>query len=521
MLRTAHRSISFSLVLCAGCADDPGGLGITAADSSTGTTGSSGPDPATAGDPTGEPTTAGPTSGSASESVGDTTAADTTTTGDSSGDTTATTTDDTTAGADTDTDTTGGPVEPPKSCKAGELPYAGPLCGGDNAPCELRLDEAVDVKAAFRNDAPGLALGQDCQPHIVYSVAEEGYHGFYARRAPGGAWTTDPTPMPVATVGLVIDPADGVPRAVVDDGAFTAELHRYSDDAWGFEASILGQTLVQARGVALDDVGDILLAAIDDPDDLKLGVYADGWDFMPLSGKSHAPAVAASPVPDRPHVVTWSSQGGNWSAVWHAPPDGPETITSYGSNALERDALALAVAPSQDDAVPDVPHVLLAQLREGGGHQIVLAYRDEPGPWDVELVAEETPELDTLCDQDPQDDGETCDYSYSEVRPLAAVASRGGDVRFVWARLTFAGTLVSECVVKPNLLCAWKPQIEEVGGELFVAWRTPDGPQSALVDKNIVPRSATAAIDSTGDLHLAVYHQDGQGSTVRYLRVGE
>lgn len=80
---------------------------------------------------------------------------------------------------------------------------------------------------------------------------------------------------------------------------------------------------------------------------------------------------------------------------------------------------------------------------------------------------------------------------------------------------------MSECVVKPNLLCTWKPQVEEIGGELFIGWRTPDGPQSALVHKNIVPRSATAAIDSTGEMHLAVYHQDDANSTVRYLRVGE
>ena len=520
MLKIAHSLVPLAIGLCAACGESSA---VITTDDATGTASSSSGGPTTGTTATSEPTSGPTTSAYGSESVGDTSTASTSgTSGDTSSGATTVVTTATTADTSTgdDTDSTGGVMEPPKSCTAAELPYMGPLCGGSGPACEVRLDELVDLKPTFRNDAPALALGQDCQPHIVYSVAEGGYHGFYARRALGGVWTTAPTPMPVATVGLVIDPLDGVPRAVTDDGAYKGELYRYSDDAWNFEATILGQTLLQARGVALDDLGRIVVAILDDPDELKLGVYTDGWDFTALAAMANAPAVAASPVPERAHVAAWSSQGGTWKAIWHAPPDGPETITTYGSNALERNTIAIAVAPSDDDAIPDVPHVLVATLRKAGGHQLVLAYRDEPGPWNVEVVAEETPETDTFCSDDPQSDGESCEYQYSEVRPLAAVASRGGDVRFFWTRVTYTGTLLSECVIKPNNLCTWKPQLEERSADLFVGWRGKDGPESAILTAATLPRSATAAIDSTGEVHLALYDQVEDGTTVRYLRVG-
>jgi hypothetical protein len=107
---------------------------------------------------------------------------------------------------------------PPPNCGAAPAPFAGALCGPAGAPCTVRRNEPIVTPAAFRNDAPAIALDHAGHPHVFFSSAEGNYKGFLAIRGDAGAWAIEDTPIGAATGAIALGPGDVV-HAFFDDGA--------------------------------------------------------------------------------------------------------------------------------------------------------------------------------------------------------------------------------------------------------------------------------------------------------------
>lgn len=415
------------------------------------------------------------------------------------------------------TETTG-PSEEPRSCGPEDLPYTGSLCGPAERPCQIVADEVIAADLAPRGSGPALALGVDCQPNVAYNEAVDGNPGHFAARALGGRWTTEDAPAALAGLGLSIDPADPAPLLLAHDGASEAELFR-RDGGWKSLAALSGVAAPLARQVAHDRAGRLHAALGGGVDEVGHHVFEGGWTSEVLAASAASgPALAISPVDDRVHAAYFGSASGAWEIFWQVPGEEPELALAYNSSALQALHLLLAVAPGEG-AQTDVPHLLAAQLVAGEETQrLVLARRAGAGSWDEHVIETEDP--GDPCPE-PMDAEQTCAVSYTQVRPLALVASAGGDVRALWTHTQVTGTLTAECVTDPIPVCTWNYEGLDAAPTLMISWPTAGGVESAEISASVPAQGyAGAQIDSAGEIHLALYDGLGEGAGVRYLRLG-
>ena len=529
----ALRALPFALTACT----FPGVLGDSPLDSnSSGDTTA----PVSATDPTGAPTTgAAPTTAATEASTTGTTGdaidpGETTSTGpvpdtgDTSADTvaadtsasTTSTGDSSTGDSSTGDSSTGAPTEEPKSCLAADLPYAGPLCGGPGPACVIERDEVPHGTLSERVNEPALALDQACQPRILYDARESEPEGHYVERGPDGTWTHELFPAPLERAGLVIDPADGVPTAVVEDDAHGLALFRRVGGVWDDIAAIPGPRTIRTRSVTRDGQGRVWSAAYDDAKKLRLELFDGAWKSSLQGGVTLAglPFIAISPVDDRRHLLTWRTVGEEQFAEWQIAGEPAELITTASKKLFGFGTAVGAVVPSLDAEVPDVPFVLLSRGKPTGGQELMLAHRPKPGQWVVEHVAEELPGLDVTCNNIvPKVAGEQCFDHHRRFTPEAVLTSVGGDVRFLWMRNDWDTELLAVC--EPD--CQW--QIVGGGGpsgELFIGWRGDDGPESSSLAE-LHGGGFDVELDSTGDIHVAYWGGPGVNvSQLRYLRIG-
>ncbi len=446
---------------------------------------------------------------------------------DSESETTDTTDTDTT-NTDTDTDTTETDTETtgidPSSCLDTDLPYNGPLCGPQDDPCIVLRDEAVSADQAFRNDSPAIALDSNCDPHVLYSVAVNGYHGFYASRIDADTWETEETPMEIATCGLVIDPSGDRAIAQVDDGAFGISLWERIDGQWSELASQDSMNHSRAQGLGRDTGGKLHTAFWSASGEPRIGTFTDMWSFTPsMGGQAQDVALAVDELNASGHMTYWTSIEGTWELYWETPPEGLELVAPLSLNVLEVREQAVTVIPPMGLDLPSQPWVLLAdRMAPQSYHRIVLASREGVKDWQLREVAVEDPNSDQTCFQEPNGPDDTCTYDYIRYRPLEVVSSHAGDVRYLYLQTNHKGTLVAECVNMPFPMCFWNLESDTSTSELRIGWPTEDGTDEAVVAQDVFPTRLTATMDSAGNLHLAMYDRPPSSGdpTVRYLAFG-
>lgn len=413
---------------------------------------------------------------------------------------------------------------PPTVCSPGQPPYAGPLCGPAGAPCVTHLDEQVPSPASFRNDAPAIAVDDHCAPRVLFSVATGGYHGFYGIRD-GGGWTATATPFDIASAGLVIPPG-GAPLAVSYNGAFGTSLWAYGNGQWTSVDTVLGKKVFWSSGLGLDAQGVVHATFMTDNNLVVIGTHDTSWNLTPLVDTTSSPIPLAMSPTGKAQFSYWTSNGNGWHLAWAINPASPEHAAALGSNSLGVASHALAVT-SPDAGNPDgVPYIFFARPQPGSLQATELAYATRKGPnlWSVASVDQESA-TNTYCNGlPPTSPGAVCNYDYDKLVPLAAVGSRGGDVRFLYAKNHSKGSVVAVCPGNPPVMCQWQPQSDLSSGQVFVASLDANNKVgTAPVTDKIMAASANAIVDTIGHIHLAVYDSfppSQSGTTVRYLEIG-
>jgi len=454
----------------------------------------------------------GPTSSSTS-----TTTTDNTTTASTTASTTTTadtTTDDTTTTTTTDT-TTG---DPPGSCLDADFPVTAPLCGDANAACTLLRDELVSPDPKFRNDMPAIALRGDCGPAVIYSVAVNGYHGFYAERTGPDAWTSEATPMPIATGSLDAVPDQDEMLAAVDDGAFGVTVWQRANGQWTQHSALAGMNHSRAPQLVRDGQDRLHLGHIDADNNMRHDIHDGGWSTQNLLTQTEIHVRIAVDSSDAAHLIGWSSEAMTWQLMYLVPPAPPELITPLGSNVLDHHHTAIALAGADE-----TPWVLLARKQpDQVHHDIHLAHRTGPNTWASELLFAENPGADQECQGAPFQQGQQCNYDYRRAFTTALFTS-ADEVRALYSVLHYKGTLIAQCQDFPMPFCFWTPMSDSSEGELRVAWPGAAPADHQVVSTDFFSDRATGRLDTAGAMHLAYYDYPPQGGDprVRYVMIGD
>ncbi len=504
------------MLVAVGCGDDTtnadagdSGPGTTAGDTGPGTTGGSTVGGSGSGDTAADSTDAGTTiGGSTMGSTG---------TGDSGTTMGLGTTGGSTDGESTDTESTDTGVMLDGCYDPADYPYAGALCGPAGMPCQLLVDEDVDGVPHFRNGAPSIVLDDACDPQVLYSIAEGGFTGRFARRLGPDSWDDTQTPFSVARGGLGFDATAGDTMALPYDGAFGVEVWRWNGQ-WVMEDTLPGQQLLRSRSVTHDGTGTMYAGLVTSQSDLVSGRWDGAWNLTNIDVQVNASAVARGPS-DSTHLAYWTSTNGTWQMLWAIAGQAPELVAPLGSNVLFLGEHGIAVV---DDAGSGIPHLTFATQSVGGGlHEVVYATRTGPGTWDVVPVASESQAANDTCNTPPQGPGQQCNYDYIRMRPLDIIASAGGDIRIFYARDHFMGSVQSVCMPGPGGgFCEWQPLADNSTSDLHIAWPDGVGVANAVVVPDRRVQSMTSAMDIAGQMHVAAYVGQGN-SEVHYLRVGE
>lgn len=415
---------------------------------------------------------------------------------------------------------------PPLECMPGQPFYAGPLCGDPSMPCKLFNDEMLQSPPSFRNDAPAVAADPNCEPQIMYSTAEGGFKGFYAKRGPGNAqFVEEQTPFPFAFGGLAVG-SDGAAFALAYGGAFNVTMYRYGEGGWDAGSPLPGENLAYPRGLARSENGTLHVGARAKDDTVLYALFdpvASSWSAAPLGSSGTAQVALAVTPAGTPHLAYWDSipGGGGWALFWATPGFAPEIAAPLNGNTLESASQlhSIAVAPdasSQDGA----PHILMVRNVAGGNTQEIVVVLRNGGSWLITAIDQEKVANVKLCNFIPMNTGELCDFDYEEIFPIGIVASQGGEVLALYNKVNRIGTMVANC--NDPMFCYWMPQSDNSTGQINVA-KFKDGALTAQgsVAVSTIIQSGAAALDTIGRVHIALYDRlPNQGSTVRYLLLG-
>ncbi len=504
-----------------GCGDD---IAVSTSDSASSGEGSSSTSETSETSETSATDTASTGSGSDSDSDSDSGESDSagstgsTSESSSSGSDSSTTTTGTSSstGGSTSTSTTGGL----SSCVDDDLPYAGALCGPEDDACEVSINEAVESEHHYRNESPAVTFDNLCDPQVLYSVAEGGYHGFFSARAGDQDWPVAKTPFEIARIGLAYDHNEDATLALTYDGAFGTSLWSHTGGAWQEIDAMPGKQTASSHGFARDPAGPLHAAVVTDSSEPRHAIYDGNWSSESLGEQSPASVAVSLDGAGAPHLSFWSSTDQTWKLYYAAPPEPAEEILALGSNLLNIQRQGIAAVPGDGQPLETAALALAAVQTAGGLHRLVLATRLSPGKWKVETIVAEDDKNAVLCEQQPQSEGDLCDYDYIRYLPLEILASAGGDARFFYRQTHYIGTLVAECVQLPMPACFWIPLSNENTGELRIGWPTDSGPAWTTVLDDVFFTDMSATIDTEGRIHIAAYDTENTSDTmVRYLQL--
>jgi len=366
-----------------------------------------------------------------------------------------------------------------------------------------------------RNGAPDIVVGNQCRPHVCFTQAVRGFHGFYATRL-GDEWVVEPTPMPIARCGIAADPVTQMPTVAVDDGGFAVSVWFRDADGWSLDQTFAGQNQLVSGALTTAPDGKLHLGYWNRDDAVQYGVRDDDWEVDATGGSGRSVRVAAD-AGGRGQLVYWRAGDGAWLLTWAAPPAAPEVALDLGAGMLtgeaQRHALVVTGGGGADEEL-GTPHILVAVPREVE-HDIVAVHRNGADDWTITLLAEDT--TAERCRRQPMD-GERCNYDYVTHSPLAAVAGRDGPVRFLISRTHHTGQHIGEC--QDPRRCSWRLEVDTSTSELLVAAVDGDGAVVSTVTDGFFAQVGHAVVDGAGRIHVVAYAPDDGGSVVDYLLLG-
>ena len=417
------------------------------------------------------------------------------------------------------------PTDDPLECAApdcGPAPqaYSGSFCD-ISTPCTL-TDDSVLQEAFFRNGAPSVAVARNGDVHILFCTAVGRLQGHYARRDAAGIWEVEPmrvageeTLIAAATGSITVLP-DDTPVALVNDGAFGIHVWERTGDGWNLTHSFDSFDGGRHYGLTHGS-GGCLYAALIAPNGspAAIGHLRSEWDTFSVDASSQTTesVIAISPGGE-PYTAFWTSAGvGGWQLQWGGVQRAAETVVPYGSGALDRRSLSLVVTETPDG---DRAHFLMHR-KEEELHRLEYRRQVADGIWSTTTLGVDTREVAAENECGPPDPGATCEVEFETYDGIAIVPSSDGEVLLVYSRVHHFVTFRPEC--PGNFPCFWISHTERQG-EIRVATLRDGELRETTVVEGIVPVGATAVLDPTGVLHIAVYDgTDDTGTELRYLRV--
>jgi hypothetical protein len=256
------------------------------------------------------------------------------------------------------------------------------------------------------------------------------------------------------------------------------------------------------------------------------GKHTTTWVMDMLTDTTSGPIPLAVSSTGAAQFSYWTSTGSTgWRLMWAKAPTTTEQVALLGSNGLSIATHAIAVTPPDAGNPDGRPHILFSRLVAGSTQLAEIAYatRNGPGTWTT-ISIEQPPPNSTMCSGQPPGPGATCTYDYYQLQPLAAVASRGGDVRLFYEKVHHQGTMVAQCMMFPFMMCTWVPQSDTSTGQIIVAWVDAGATvgKAVAIDKTMAV-GATAVVDTIGHIHLAeydAYPPSPGGTSVRVVELG-
>lgn len=357
------------------------------------------------------------------------------------------------------------------------------LCGPAGLPCRVLADEVVAEEsdyAVLNLERPSIALDRECRPHVGYSNIYTDGHAHVAARTNTGTWVDTTLPISGSRVGLARVAGDLA--AVVLGGDKSRVLYplRRSGDGWDV-GDPFQPRVFHTGGVVGDDAGHLHIGAVGDEDSFDLSALMhDGRAWTSEVLTTHVSEATQAAVAPDGTVSYVSVQSG--SIVWQ-PEGGPAELVFDSVHAMDLayrpiQWLALAVGGSSEAPGRYEPRVLFLGARPVAGeamaHVAVMLATRRDGAWHI-------------------DDVETQGDGNQWVRPLALVASAGGEVRGFYFR----------------------DQAGESDRALVMFWPTDDGIETVDLLPDIPVRAASAQLGARGEIHLVL-----DAYTIRYLRVG-
>jgi len=385
-------------------------------------------------------------------------------------------------------------------------------------------DELITTEFATTNSAPAIAIDSIDSPHVFYSKASNGFSGFYARRASGGFWNVEATPMTAACGSIVIQSDDTAHLLSHNGNANDGdELWTLSGGQWQKESVLNGWgtsagTFVRAHDechyALLTQLGSgMALARLDQT----------GWSFFPYDDFSLYGGVDYQPIAIGPsghlHTARWRF-GSGYTLEWLAPPGSAEAVVE--TDYYVPDVIKMTVTGSGGPT--EHPHIV-ANRRVGDEILLTYATRTEPGEWVLLTVDQgEATGYDPPC-ATPTKDGEYCSYNATMNVPFAVVSNGLNEVRILYNRRNITGGAYSHChITMPSGTCdwGWVTDYLTVDGELAVAWPEGNVIVSTAIQGVDWVGTGSATVDSAGRIHLAVYDKDQMSWNyrVRYFLLG-
>lgn len=393
------------------------------------------------------------------------------------------------------------------------------LCAGDT--CRVLQHDVLD-EAAYRNGAPGLAVDDACQPHVVYADAELGFGGVYVTPR-AGTWSTEALSMPVAIGSIAVAPSPEGAVLVVDDGVGTVSAWTEQADQWVSETTFAGENSFEGAllrgpdGTLYSDYvawsGALMTAR-------RVGTR---WTHAQVAELGHDADVALSPTGDLHHVFTvdFSSPA---ELAWSAGRALPELVREAGDEPHLATSPRIAVSDGTPDDPDGTPHVVFghgADSEMDGLPAVAYATR-VAGAWQITPLAEDV--TAASCDaRSPSGPEDTCAYDYVRYRPLGVVATPAGDVRLLYTRAHFVGTRPAVC--EEGAGCHWGWPEAPYEGQLMIAWPEGEGFESQVLAEDFHAAAGRAAMDAIGRIHLIAHRwweptEDGaEGMKVEYFLI--
>ncbi len=374
----------------------------------------------------------------------------------------------------------------------------------------VAADETLASPPSFRNDRPAVGVNADGVVNIAYSVAEGGYHGFWAERTSTG-WDEAPTPFDIATSGIAYDD-DGSPIVIAYPGGADTGIWRHSGTSWTPYANPTGYAGGSSSTFARGTDGSLhaVLTPTGNYSDVVYALY-DGstWTYEPIGAVANFVSAAGLALAqnDAPHIVFWDSDEPNgWKLMYRGPNGSVSTGYVPGTWVLE--------SPWVDMAADAGAPMAIVDPQRHGAHYEVAA-----------LVGKQTPftEIVIATGTEPQLCGEPvgiCNVDYEVVYPVAVATDAAGGAWWAWSRVHIEGTYVAVCGGMPYH-CEWQGGTVTSDGDLSVSCMDD---QSVLHERRILDVYGPGSGDMTvsGDtLHLATYDWDYEAgnSVVRYTQV--